>query len=129
MTRERLATITSSAGAGLLFATAGFHMSAYGPVTAQAPAGIRPLLAGLWVAIGVSLMLAALLVLAVRPLGAYRRRAILFIAALTPFSIAAVQLIYVGFIPPTALLLLDVVVIVAAAVLGHRRLTVTAPAA
>jgi len=128
MTRERLATITSSVGAGLLFATAGFHMSAYGPVTAQAPADIRPLLAGLWVATGISLMLAALLVIAVAPIRAYRRRAILLIAALTPFAIAVIQLIYIGFIPPTASLLLDTVVIVGAAVLGHESQPVAAPA-
>ena len=98
-------------------------------MTAQAPADIRPLLAGLWVATGVSLMLAATLVVAVRPLRSYRRRAILFIAALTPLSIAVVQIIYVGFIPPTALLLLDVVVIVAVAALGDARQPVAAPAA
>ena len=129
MTGERLATITSSVGAGLLFATAGLHMSAYGTVTAQAPVDIRPFVAALWVAPGVSLMLAALLVIAVTPIRAHRRRAILFIAALTPLSIAVLQVIYIGFIPPTAILLLDTVIIVSAAVFGHASRPAATPAA
>ena len=43
MRNERLATITLSIGAGLLFATAGLHLSFYRSVTAQAPADGRPL--------------------------------------------------------------------------------------
>jgi hypothetical protein len=79
----------------------------------------------LWVAVGVSLILAALLVVAVTPTFIVRRRALLTIAALTPLSIAILQVAYLGFLAPTALLLLDTVVLVAAGELG--RATQSAP--
>jgi CHASE2 domain-containing sensor protein len=129
MSNERLATITSYIGAGLLFATAGLHLSFYGSVTEQAPADGRPLLAALWVGCGISVMLTALLVIAVTPLQTIRRRAILLIAALTPLSMAVLQIVYLGFIPPTAILLLDAGVIIVAGQLGHARQPVPVPAA
>ena len=121
MTKDRLATVTASVGAGLLFATAGFHFSSYGPVVARASADLRPLVAGLWVAGGASLLISALLTVAVTPLFIVRRRALLGIAALTPLSIALLQIVYLGFLPPTALLLLDTVVLVAAGEIGRAR--------
>jgi hypothetical protein len=129
MTKERLASLTASTGAGLVFATAGFHLSAYGAVTAQAPADLRPLMAALWVAGGVSLLLSALLVVAVTPMFIVRRRALLAIAALTPLSIAMLQVVYLGFLAPTALLLLDTAVLLAAGELGRARQPAPAPAA
>ena len=129
MTKERLASLTASIGAGLVFATAGFHFSAYGSVIAQTPADIRPLMAALWVAGGVSLILSALLVVAVTPMFIVRRRALLAIAALTPLSIAILQVVYLGFLPPTALLLLDTAVLLAAGELGRARQPARLPAA
>jgi hypothetical protein len=119
MTKERLAKLTASIGAGLVFGTAGFHLSAYGSVTAQAPADLQPLMAALWIAGGVSLILSALLVVAVTPLFIVRRRALLGIAALTPFSIAVLQIVYLGFLPSTAILLLDTAVVLTAGELGR----------
>ena len=129
MTKERLASLTASIGAGLVFATAGFHLSASGSVTAQAPADLRPLMAALWVSGGVSLILAALLVVAVTPMFIVRRRALLAIAALTPLSIALLQVLYLGFLAPTALLLLDTAVLLAAGELGRARQPAPVPAA
>ena len=129
MTKERLASLTASIGAGLVFATAGFHFSAYGSVIAQTPADIRPLMAALWVAGGVSLILSALLVVAVTPMFIVRRRALLAIAALTPLSIAILQVVYLGFLPPTALLFLDTAVLLAAGELGRARQPAPLPAA
>ena len=129
MTKERLASLTASIGAGLVFGTAGFHLSAYGSVTAQAPADLRPLMAALWVAGGVSLILAALLAVAAAPLFIVRRRALLAIAALTPLSIAILQMVYLGFLAPTALLLLDTAVLLAAGELGRARQPAPVPAA
>ena len=76
-------------------------------------------MAALWVAGGVSLIIAALFVVAVTPLFIVRRRALLGIAALVPLSIAAVQIAYLGFLPPTALLLLDAAVLLVAGELGR----------
>lgn len=128
MTRERWATLSASIGAGLLFATAGIHLSAYANVVGRMPAEQQPLVAALWVAGGVSLALAALLTIAVTPLFIVRRRALLCVAALTPLSIALLQLGYLGFLPPTALLLVDTVVLVAAGELGRSRQPAVVPA-
>ena len=119
MTKERVATVTAAIGAGLLFATAGVHLSAYSSVVAQTPTDVRPLMSALWIAGGASLIIAALLAVAATPLFIVRRRALLAIAALTPVSMAAVQIVYLGFLPPTALLLFDAVVLVVAGELGR----------
>jgi hypothetical protein len=129
MTKERLATTTAAVGAGLLFASGGWHLSAYGFIVAQAAADARPLLAALWIACGITLWLAALLVVAVTPLQIVRRRALLFIAALTPLSIAVLQVAYLGFMTPTALLLMDALVVAIAGQLGHARRPTPVPAA
>lgn len=119
MTKERAATLTASIGAGLLFGTAGFHLSAYSSVVSRAPEDLRPLMATLWVAGGASLVIAALLTVALTPLFNVRRRALLGIAALTPLSIALCQIAYLGFLAPTALLLLDAGVLLVAGQLGR----------
>ena len=118
MSKERLATLSASIGAGLVFLTAGFHLSAYGNVVGQAPDELKPLTAALWVAAGIWLILAAVLAIAATPLFIVRRRALLCIAALTPLSIALLQIYYLGFLPPTPLLLLDTLVLVMAGQLG-----------
>ncbi len=119
MTKERVATVTAAIGAGLLFATAGFHLSGYSSVVGQTPTDLRPLVAAAWVAGGASLIVSALLAIAVTPLFIARRRALLAIAALTPISIAAVQIGYLGFLLPTALLLLDAALLLVAGELGR----------
>ena len=119
MTKERVATVTAAIGAGLLFATAGLHLSVYSTIMGQTPADLQPLVAALWVAVGASLIIAALLAVAATPLFIVRRRALLGIAALIPLSIAAVQIAYLAFLPPTGLLLLDAVVLFVAGELGR----------
>jgi hypothetical protein len=119
MTKERVAAVTAAIGAGLLFATAGFHLSRYSSVQAQTPEDLRPVMSGLWVAIGASLIIAGLLAVAATPLFMVRRRALLAIAALIPVSIAVVQIAYLGFLPPTALLAVDAAVLLAAGELGR----------
>ena len=119
MTKERSATVTAAIGAGLLFATAGLHLSAYSSIMGQTPADLQPLVAALWVATGASLIIAALLAVAATPLFVVRRRALLGIAALIPLSMAAVQIAYLAFLPPTGLLLLDAVVLFVAGELGR----------
>jgi hypothetical protein len=119
MTKSRAAVVTAAIGAGLLFATAGLHLSVYSTIMAQTPADLQPLVAALWVATGVSLIIAALLAVAATPLFIVRRRALLAIAALIPLSMAAVQIAYLAFLPPTGLLLLDTVVLFVAGELGR----------
>jgi len=119
MTKQQVASVTAAIGAGLLFATAGFHLSVYSSVVGQTPTDVRPLMAAAWVAGGASLIISALLAIAVTPLFTVRRRALLAIAALTPISIAAVQIAYLGFLLPTALLLLDAALLLVAGELGR----------
>ena len=119
MTKQQVASVTAAIGAGLLFGTAGFHLSVYSSVVGQTPTDVRPLMAAAWVAIGASLIISALLAIAVTPLFTVRRRALLAIAALTPISIAAVQIAYLGFLLPTALLVLDAAVLLVAGELGR----------
>lgn len=119
MSRERSATLTASVAAGLLFLTAGVHFRAYGSIVDPTPVEVLPLVAAAWVAGGISLMVAALLAITATPLFMVRRRALLAIAGLTPFSIAALQITYLGFIPPTALLLLEAALLFAAGELGR----------
>jgi hypothetical protein len=114
-----MATVTAAIGAGLLFGTAGFHLSAYSAVVAQAPTDLRPLMGAAWVAVGASLLISGLLAVVATPLFIVRRRALLGIAALTPVSIALLQIAYLGFLLPTALLLFDAVVLVVAGELGR----------
>lgn len=119
MTKERAATLAASVGAGLLFFTAGLHFQAHSSIVSQAPVALQPLVAALWVACGVSVVIAALLAIAVTPLFIARRRALLGIAALTPLSIAILQVVYIGFMTPTAILLLDTIVLLVAGELGR----------
>jgi len=128
MTKERSATLTASVGAGLLFFTAGLHFQAYSSIVSRAgqqhpavmePLALQPLVAALWVACGVSAVIAGLLAVAVTPLFVVRRRALLGIAALTPLSIAILQVVYIGFMTPTAILLLDAAVLLVAGELGR----------
>lgn len=128
MTTERLATLTASAGAALLFASAGLHFNALGFIAAQAAPAIRPLLSALWIACGTSLVIAGLLTVAVTPLFVVRRRALLTVAALIPLSIAVLQVIYLGFMSPTALLLVDTALLLVAGHLGRARQPVPAVA-
>lgn len=119
MTKQRAAGVTAAIGAGLLFATAGLHLTAYSFILAQTPADSRPLMAALWVFCGVSLIFSALLTIAATPLFIVRRRALLWIAALSPVSIAALQIMYLEFMSPTALLLVDGAILVVAGELGR----------
>jgi hypothetical protein len=115
----RAATLCASLGAALLCATAAFHLMGYESVVSRAPADQQPIVGAAWVAGGVSLILAALLAIAATPLFVVRRRAFLAIAALTPLSIAVLQIVYLGFIPPTALLLAAAALLLAAGMLGR----------
>lgn len=113
-----MAVWTARVGVGLLMGTAIFHLSAYDSVVGRSPGETQPLIAAAWIAGGVSLVLAGLLVVAATPVFVVRRPAFLLIAALTPLSIAVLQIFYLGFILPTGLLLLDAAAVVASAFLG-----------
>jgi hypothetical protein len=113
-----MAVWTARVGVGLLMGTAIFHLSAYDSVVGRSPGDTQPLIGAAWIAGGASLVLAGLLVVVATPVFVVRRAAFLLIAALTPLSIAILQILYLGFIPPTGLLLLDAAAVIASALLG-----------
>ncbi len=120
MTRSRLASVLASVGAGLNFLISGLHFSRTSFVVSQAPtADLQALLAALWVAVGLMGLVAALLAVAATPLFVVRRRAFLWIAAAIPVSIAICQIAYLGFLVPTAILLVNGLVLIVSAELGR----------
>ena len=112
--------LTWIAAAGFL-ATAALHGSGYGPVNRLAedgPAGLRALVPALWLAFSGDLVVLGLIVGAVACRPSTVGRIILVIASLCPAGVAALQLRFLGFVPPTAILLaLGALTMVAAAVL------------
>jgi hypothetical protein len=120
MTRLRLATLSAGAGVGLLFATAFLHLAGYRRIVEQTPDGVRAIVGAAWVAGGLSLIIAALVAIAATPMFVVRRRALLALAGLTPLSIAVLQIVYLRFIPPTALLLVDAALLFASGELGRQ---------
>ena len=78
------------------------------------------LLPMLWVAFGVTLAVAALIVGLVAWRLARGDQWILAATALLPLSAAALQVTYIGYIPPTALLLLDGLLVLVSAELARR---------
>src|SRR5688572_33056941 len=119
MTRSRLATLLASVGAGLTSLTGGLHMSALVSVTSQAPADLKPLLTVCWIFAGLALFLSTMIAITATPLFVVRRRAFLWLAALIPLAIALLQIVYMGFIAPTYLLLADALLMGIAGELGR----------
>ena len=121
MTRTRLATGLASFGAGLNFLIASLHFSRYAFVVAQ---GTTPesqaMLSTLWIASGISGLIAGLIAVAATPLFVVRRRAFLWLAAAIPLSIAICQVIFLGFLVPTAFLLVISLVLIVAGELGKE---------
>ena len=90
------------------FLTAALHGSGYASVAAAAesvPGTIGQLIPALWLVFSSDLAVIGLIiaVLAFRPTPA--ARPILAIAALCPLAAASLQLVTIGFVPPTALLI------------------------
>lgn len=108
MTRVQLGSLfTGLAGAGFL-GTAALHGTGYDSVTqlaARGPAELQALAPALWLAFSLDLVIIGLIlaVVARRPIP--RDRAVLAVAALSPIGAALLQIRFLGFILPTAILL------------------------
>jgi len=118
MNRNHTGRIVAGVAAAGFITTAAWHATGYTTVTRlaeQAPDDLRPLIPALWLAISIDLTIAGLIVaiVAVRPTPV--GRIIVAIAAMMPLAIAGLQMAYLGFIPPTVLLLLDGALALAAA--------------
>lgn len=107
----------------LCVGTAALHYTGLGYITglaADAPAELRPLVPLLWLSFSVNLLVLALLLaeIARDPMPAHRT--MLILVTLGPLGGAALQIRYVGFIAPTAILLVDAAVVLAAAAVLSR---------
>lgn len=106
------------------FATAWIHSTGFDSITALAadgPEELAALVPALWLAFSLDLVVLGLVIVAaaLRPGGS--ARVVTAVAALCPFGAAALQLRYIGFIPPTAILLtIGTLAAVAAGVMPGR---------
>lgn len=120
MTRTRLGSILAGIAAAGFLGTAWLHSTGYDSVTELAAAGpddLQALMPALWLVFSLDLAILGLIVAIVawRPTGSVRL--ILLVAALGPIGAAALQLRFLGFVPPTAILLaLGALTLAAAAV-------------
>jgi hypothetical protein len=108
VTRARVARASAGLAALGFLGTAALHATGYGSIVRAAsgvPGMVGRLMPALWLVVSVDLtVLGAIVgVLALRPLGP--ARPILAIVAVCPLAAAALQLRFIGFIPPTALLI------------------------
>ncbi len=108
MTRQRAGSIIAAFASVGLIATAALHSTGYNSVAQlalQAPTELHALVPALWLAFALDLAVVGLIVgvVAFRPTTS--GRLILVIAAVSPLGAAGLQLWFLGFIPPTGILL------------------------
>jgi len=108
MNRQRAGAIVAALASVGFIATAALHSTGYDSVTRlsmHAPTELHALVPALWLSFAFNLTVVGLVVgvVAFRPGSA--GRLILTIAAACPMSAAGLQLWFLGFIPPTGLLL------------------------
>lgn len=125
MNRQRLGNLLIYGTAGLLVITGAIHLSAFGQINAMAqsatPADVHAVLPPLWLAVGVDMLATGLIVALVALENSNGGRYVLFAAAISPTAAAVLQMVFLGFIPPTAILLLDGALALAAAVVREPR--------
>jgi hypothetical protein len=120
MMREKSGTILAWVAAIMYLLTAAMHMLGFEPTRAlaqQGPADLRPLVPLLWLSFALSLVVLAAIVAACAHRGASADRLILALTALGPLSGALVQIVYIGFVLPSAILLFDAALALTAAAL------------
>ena len=108
MTRRGIGTGLTAAAAVAFVATAAIHATGYDSVTALAaegPADLATLVPALWLAFSVDLAVIGLMLGVVALRVAAGARLILVLAALCPLGAAGLQMRFLGFIAPTAILL------------------------
>jgi hypothetical protein len=106
MTKHAGARLTTAVAVGLLLAAAMLQVGYAGSVTAHVTDDWRPVVAAIWLASAITLVLIAGVVLAVRALDGPRIKLVLAIVALIPLSMGALQIVYGASWPPAETLLL-----------------------
>lgn len=108
MTRQKAGSIIAGIAAAGFIGTAAIHSTGYDSISRlakQAPPDLGAVVPALWLAFSLDLCVVGLImaIIAFRP--RMFIRSVLVVAALCPLSAAALQLWFLGFIPPTAILL------------------------
>lgn len=122
--RMRLGSILSTASAVGFLATAGLHGTGYAAVTSvarQGPEDLHALVPMLWVAFSADLVVIGVIVLVVSWWRSAASSLVLTAAGFMPAIAASLQIVYLGFVPPTAILIALAVVtwVAAMATRGH----------
>lgn len=123
MTRQGLTRGFGLAGAVALIATATLHTMATPQITKLAesvPGDSGVLLPLGFIAFGITLALAGILTALVSLRAGKGDHLILAVVAMFPLAGAALQMVYIGFIAPTALLLLDGLLVLGTAGLAKQ---------
>lgn len=127
MTRAAISRSLAGVAAAGFLATAWLHSTGYGSVKELARGShpdLQAVAPALWLAFSVDLVVVGLIVavIAIRPTPV--GRVILAIAACSPLAGAGLQLVFIGFVPPTAILLvLGTITLLAAALLRTDPIT------
>jgi hypothetical protein len=117
--RKRLGSILGACSALGFVLTAGLHATGYPAVTdlaRQGPEDLRALVPVLWVAFSTDLVVTGLIVLVVVWRRSRASRLVLTIAGFIPAIAAGLQIAYLGFIPPTVILIALAIVTWASAI-------------
>jgi hypothetical protein len=127
MTRRQVGSVITAVAAIGFLATAAYHSSGYSSIVraaAEAPERVRSLLPMLWLGISFDFTVVGLILAVVAFCPGGPARIILALAAICPFAAAGLQIHFIGFIPPTAILLgVGVVTLVGAIILPSTRVT------
>lgn len=118
MFTQRRASVLAGFAAAMLLLTAAFHATGLDSATRlahQAGGQLAVVVPMLWVAFSIDLTALGLVAAIVARRPAWGHRPILLVLAVPPLAAAAMQVRFLGFILPTAVLLLDVGLLVAAA--------------
>jgi hypothetical protein len=129
MRRQQLARIVAGFAAIGFLGTAALHSTGYDSVAqlaAEVPSDLAPVMPALWLVFSLDLTIVGLIVAAVAYRPAPPGRLVLVIAAFCPLGAAALQLLFIGFVPPTALLLTVGALTLGAAVLLAPKSTIPA---
>jgi hypothetical protein len=122
--RKRLGSILGTASAVGFLATAGLHGTGYAAVSGVAregPEDLHTLVPMLWVAFSADLVVIGVIVLVVAWWRNTASSLVLIAAGCMPAIAAGLQIAYLGFVPPTAILIALAVLTWAAAIAmrGH----------
>jgi hypothetical protein len=125
MDRSKIANLLIGATAVMLVVTGVLHSAAYGQVSRMAgsvgSADVQALLPLLWTVFGIDLIGLGVVVAVVGLENSNGGRWVLFASAICPIGAAIGQMVFLGFEPPTALLLLNGALAIAAGTMREPR--------